>query len=396
MQGKRIAAIALSVAALLTVTGADSCGPEDLLDNASFDLWCGDSLCSWELERGAVEKVATWHASDAGVGLVGDPVVMSQLSRVDEEDVDCILFSLMAQTDDGTTVQLELDFNDDGLAEYEHPIPVMDWQTVSYDIRPPAWFEGIRFRIRKTGSGDAVLAQIRAQTDDAENCESMDPIGYEDLPDGSYCQQNTECANTHCESLPVLSSEEEDRWQGACGQCREEYGCSPGELCGVTYTAENLATPDCVDPASKVLGEACVQDEECATSVCCGGQCSECCSNAACDGTAICMRPTATDGDADPGILPLMCHPNLYLRAGGEPCLSGADCTSGECLATEPLMLCDPGGQPCASHSDCPLGDGEASCATLGAREGVCAEAEAEAKDTGLDTGADAGTPVAP
>ncbi len=390
MKAKRIARGIIGTVTLLLITGAEFCGPSDLLENASFDLWCGDELCSWELEQGSVEKVATWHASDAGASLVGNPVVMSQHAEADEEEVDCIEFSLMAQSDPGTTVQLELDFYDDGITDYEHPIPVLDWETVSYWIRPPQHFDGIRFRIRKSGDGAAVLSQIRAQSVSEELCEGMDKLLLEDLADGTRCSENAECLHGRCEHVPVLSSIEEDQWERVCGSCATDswVDCGSEPVCGVDFTASNLTTSECVDLADKILGEMCLEDEECTTGVCCEGQCSECCHSprADCEDGTTCVRPTVSDGDAHPDLLPRMCYPNRYLRAGGEPCMGDSDCASGSCEAEEVLKLCDPGGQPCDSDSDChsELDDQTTQCVSLGAREGVCAEVE-EPEDTGAE-----------
>ncbi len=149
--------------------GVDSCG-EDLIADSGFDLWCGDELCGWEIESGDVAAVPTWHSEDLGASMVGDPVAISQATEHTEADAQCILFSLLADVGEGASLTLELDFGDDGVAEYSHPLPADDWAPAGYFITPPVAFDGIRFRLRKSGSGEAVIAQLRAQVEDPANC----------------------------------------------------------------------------------------------------------------------------------------------------------------------------------------------------------------------------------
>jgi hypothetical protein len=104
----------------------------------------------------------------------------------------------MVDSEPGVTVQLEVDFQDDGVNEYEHPIPSTDWTTFSYHIRPPESFGSIRFRIRKTGAGDTTLAQIQADRDSASMCASQDPLEYDDLPLGATCTGNSASASATC------------------------------------------------------------------------------------------------------------------------------------------------------------------------------------------------------
>ena len=59
--------------------GATKCG--QVLRDPGFDLWCGDELCAWKVERGDVKRVATWHEADAGVELVGGDVAIEQPPR---------------------------------------------------------------------------------------------------------------------------------------------------------------------------------------------------------------------------------------------------------------------------------------------------------------------------
>jgi hypothetical protein len=51
----------------------------ELLNDSSFQLWCDDSPCEWDVEAGAVSQAPTWHEQDFGVSLDEDPTAISQL-----------------------------------------------------------------------------------------------------------------------------------------------------------------------------------------------------------------------------------------------------------------------------------------------------------------------------
>ena len=51
---------ALAFIGVLLLSGFDACD-NDILQAPGFDLWCGDELCSWVVEEGEVERVAS-HA----------------------------------------------------------------------------------------------------------------------------------------------------------------------------------------------------------------------------------------------------------------------------------------------------------------------------------------------
>ncbi len=55
----------LFLAVLATQLGNTNCG--QALRDPGYDLWCGDDLCAWKVERGEIKRVATWHEGDAGV-----------------------------------------------------------------------------------------------------------------------------------------------------------------------------------------------------------------------------------------------------------------------------------------------------------------------------------------
>ena len=81
---------------LFLLTG---CQQPGALDNADFNLWCGASLCNWKTEQGRIRRVPTWDAEDYGVELVGKPVVISQLAKLNEVNGSCLKFSIVGNVE---------------------------------------------------------------------------------------------------------------------------------------------------------------------------------------------------------------------------------------------------------------------------------------------------------
>lgn len=361
---------ALSFVALGGLGATQSCSG-DLLGDPSFDLWCGGDLCSWEVEVGEVQKVATWHAADSGAALVGGVVALSQHSDADAADADCIRFSLTADVDPGAQLSVEMDFFDDGSVEVSHPLVSDDFESVSYTVRPPDRFEGIRFRVRKVGEARAVLAQIRAQAVDRTECPDA-PLVITDQPDGTACDLDGACASGHCAVVPLVSSFGDPSSLQTCGECELDADCGGGRVCGLGWDPDRFhGHRACVEPASKDLGLGCVSDAECAHGACTDDQCSTCGGDADCGG-GDCAAHDAGPGDADPAIMPHTCDPAGGRRAAGEPCLVDADCTSDICESAAVVRICDPDGRPCTVDAGCPYAELGGACVTIGPADGRC------------------------
>jgi hypothetical protein len=168
MRTRTIIEIALSIAGITMLSGS-GCN-DDLLADPGFDIWCGDQLCTWEIERGKVGKAATWDAMDEGAALAGPRAAISQYAPIDEHDATSICFSLLADRDDGASLYLELDFGDDGVIEYGYAIPSDDWQLVALHAAAPRHYTGVRIRVIKEGWHRGVIAQVRATDDNLEDC----------------------------------------------------------------------------------------------------------------------------------------------------------------------------------------------------------------------------------
>jgi hypothetical protein len=296
--------------------GATDCG--QVITDRGFDLWCGDRLCYWKLERGEVAQVPTWVDGDDGVELVGDDVAISQLTSVDSNDGACIEFHLVADIDQDAEVTLEADIFGDDTVDWSERLPSASWERLSLRVGIAGRYDGIRFRLTKQGSGHAVLAAIGAEI--AQGCPSfVDPISY---PLGATCSTYTDCDSGLC-------------IDGVCSSCGGSGGCDPGEVCGAeSHAPGNLVDwYECVPASSKPLGEPCHSSGECASNICNDFVCSECIGGANCSAGVAC-------GTESSYVFIDMCDPGGGARPAGADCATDNDCASGACAGT-PVGYCD-------------------------------------------------------
>jgi hypothetical protein len=288
-----------------------ACIEEDIIENASFDRWCGTSLCSWTTDRGRIERVPSWHREDYAVSFVKTPTRISQLSNA--EPVACLHFDMMADVAAEAGMVMKLDFNDDGIIEFDQEIPAVRWQSVKFVVRAPESYVNARFIVEKLGKGRAVLGQVavRAESD----CEGP----RIELVNGSSCAADASCASKACV-------------EGLCSACAEE-GCA--------------------------TGQGCKRDADCASGACAGELCSDCAKDGSCPVLARC--------DADKQCESGACVENLapssvaYPVSCG-PCKNDADCGGDENSCVEgQCKSCDrsPLGQHCGEcrrDADCGAG----------------------------------------
>ncbi len=339
----------------VTQSGYDAC-TGDLLHDSGFDMWCGEQLCSWKVERGEAVQAPTWHDSDLGVDMVGD-VVLTQRADIDERIAPCVRFELVADIAEDATVTLGMDLLGDGELDYERQLPTSSWAPLVYLVRMPTRYQGIVFRLEKTG-GHAVLAQMRARTVEVEACGGAAAIEDVPVPLGGSCWSfdpdepltplDEVCASGQCVPGPAGSL------QALCAACEDDAGCPDGEVCGVQSTLSPFVDPyrACVPAASRSLGQLCRADGECATGTCCDGLCSTCCAadGRECEAGRACGSALVETGPR----MPDQCDPGEGRGVAGEPCLADADCESGACAGGDELRLCPADGRQCAVDADCP------------------------------------------
>jgi hypothetical protein len=335
------------------------------------------------VERGATRKAPTWHQSDLGVELLGDDVVLSQLADVDDNAGTCILFDMVADVASDATVTFSMDLFGDGEVDYQRQLPTSGWALLTYVVRAPARYQGIVFRLAKSGPGRAVLAQMRARAVDDDECRGAEALDQPAVPLGGACYgfdpDNPFAGDPDlCESGVCWVAVPAAYLPLACSECDADADCAGG-VCGVAARVPRFLDPyrACVAPASRALGELCYADDECATGVCCGGVCSGCCEA---DGRE-CADGRACEGAARGDELagPSQCDPGGRSGGPGEPCLADEDCASGECGGDEVLRVCPADGRLCAEDADCPPDQAAAaeerefgSCVALGTAGGSC------------------------
>jgi hypothetical protein len=344
------------IAAAVSQMGATDCG--NALSDPGFDLWCGDQMCDWKIERGSVTRVATWSEGDPGVELDGDDVAIEQLSPVDSGDGNCLEFDLIADVSLDAQVVLNIDVFGDGSVERTETIATTSWAPQAFKLPIQGTFRGIRFEIVKTGPGHAVLAQIGAKITDGPGC-AFSPIVPAPAPLGAPCGDSG-CASGMCEL-------------GTCVDCTDG-SCPASQTCGIGEPTSpvRIAPRECVGTGSHVLGEQCVVDAECASSICVGatfyrpGNCSTCRTNADCTGDETCGPAWS-----DPSHAPSICGPGLQILASGAACASNADCSSGVCSGT-PRLQCEDG-RACSTDLNCPFENlKQTACTTVGIQGGNC------------------------
>jgi len=353
----RVGNATLGLTAIFLLSGESECGPP-IIENNGFDLWCGDHLCGWEVEAGQVRQVPTWHRSDKGVELVGERVVISQLSDATWYAVECIRFDLVADVEMTATLTLEVDFYDDGVVEFSEPIPTSHWEPIYYLVTPPYYYQDIRFRVTKEGPGQVVLAQVHADRD--EGCPAR-----KDLALGEYCASDWECASGICNRDVIGTT-----WAylPTCGECRDSEDCGSGEVCGleVPCRPSHYFYTSCGPAGRHEFAERCAFAKECATGHCSrDGVCSTCTNSLDCDSGEECT----THEDIDTWSVPWQCDPGGGGTDSGEPCLTDQDCASGTCLGEWGLAICTDDGRPCESAEDCPRDE---ECVTIGTIGGTC------------------------
>ena len=264
-----------------------------------------------------------------------------------------------------------MDFQNDGTIEYSHPITGDDFRTAHYYITPPTWYDSVRFFVRKVGSGRAVLAQIMVFDNHDGKCVEP-PIDLGDRPKGAPCETDRECLSDSCSEI-TLRHDIVDLHVKSCGGCKSHSDCTADQVCGLEYGSRDSLYQDCGLPERHQLGERCVSDEECTTSICCEGACSECCGEASCPAGSLCeIRDLESLGaEYDGQMFPYQCSPGTSKGLAGAPCLLDDDCESNQCQGVGQIRTCFLDGRKCLTDQDCPS-LWPSSCLPLGIAGGEC------------------------
>jgi hypothetical protein len=342
---------------------ADSCGP--VIADPGFELWCAESLCSWRVDTGQIQRAPTWHRADFGVELI-DPD--TQISQPFQGGVACLAVKTLADVEENASLELLIDFHDDGVIDHRQPIVGRRWARSEFLITPPAWYERARVLVRKAGTGRAVLAELGVSQEAAASCTAA-PVAIRDAALGLPCEADSECRQRHC--APSIPRQTESALGKVCGACASDEHCGPQEVCGLTTASPHLPYAACTPPGRDPLGAACRTDRECKSGICCSGVCSTCCPDArgGCGATETCDNGQPVSLLFPFGInLAWRCSPDSGKRTAGEPCVGVDDCASGSCSSTIALGFCPFNGRDCVEHESC----GGSECAHRAATPGTC------------------------
>jgi len=368
---KRTTNITLGVAILAaSQLGATDCG--QVIRDPGFDLWCGESLCTWKLLRGNIEQVGTWHEGDSGVSFLGSDTAIQQVAPVNSTDGLCIKFSMVANVELDAEVFLHIDVEADGTVERTERVAATEWEPVAFLIHLAPPYDGIRFELDKRGNGQAILANIGAEL--SQECGGLSQIEPEARPAGASCTNVAQCDSGVCiasqTTFPIATP-----FGTVCAGCDPALGaeaCTGGEVCGIgAALSPVLAVPMiCVAPASAELAEQCLSDGECASGKCVRdegvGVCSACKTDADCGGEV--CGPSWLAGSRGPDV----CQPGEGRGFTGSPCGSNADCASGACAGSDRKTCND--GRPCETDANCPVAGDliPGTCSTVGIQGGTC------------------------
>lgn len=351
---------------LLVLVAVSQIGATDCSGNVTrdpgFDLWCGDLLCAWKLERGDVARVPTWHEADSGVALLGSDAAIEQFTPVDSADGSCIQFDMITNVDANAEVALNVDIYGDGSIEKAFSVGAAHWKPVSFIFALQKPFTGVRFEITKQGPGTAVLARMNAHLlrgDEAAACDGLVPLFGGPAPLGAACNNPGDCASGKC--APGFFNE------GRCVGCLSNVDCTTEQVCGLgdPTAAEREVPVECVTKHARELGEQCLGPEECASGICTDLVCSTC------GPTAPCASGTCTPAFV-PG--PSECNPRAQQFPTGAACALNSDCASGVCNGTQRKQCASGDARACDSSFNCPVGGDlqPTECVAVGVQGGIC------------------------
>ena len=307
----------------------------DDFGDPSFDLWCGGQLCKWQTDEGRVERVGTWNRNDFGVSLQSTPTQISQ--RHERAPLACLRIETVADVTASARVSVQVDYGDDGVADFEQLVAEARWAKLSFELPPPNEPDlPVRFILRKEGRGRAVLAHLQVST--ASSCAELNARA-----DGARCTRDDMCASGRCSDGRCV------RCTGAgCGdgiQCKADGECAGGQCllgrcrsCALTGTCPAFAVctldsqcasrlcrsvlaPSQLDIPISIMAlglssqcAQCRQDADCETGICQRGACAACRSDADCESGARCRYSKEFDA-TERGCLPPLDAPRALTRS---------------------------------------------------------------------------------
>lgn len=254
-----------SILLAIGAVSLNGCDEPDLLKDPTFQSWCGDTLCAWTTEHGAVRKVPTWHELDYGIAFVSTG---TRISQVVSRPATCLKFTAVGNVDPSAQLTVDLDFNNDGSVDFTYVVPAAQWERFEMDLTAPVHYDTFKFTITKKGGGTAQLAEMRLQ--DASSCANSPPIALHDLAFARECNADNECTSGICQRMPCVLF---GCGTARCAECDPQAAtCGDGVQCK-TASAITRSANQC-DPGNKhgLKGAPCIQNDDCASSLCVGAE----------------------------------------------------------------------------------------------------------------------------
>jgi hypothetical protein len=242
--------VLLAAAIALATLGADCDG--NIVQDPTFRDWCGSSLCAWTLDAGRIQRVPTWNADDFGVSFLDPGTEISQVTA--ENEAPCLLFKTVADIDPAAQMTVLVDFDNDGIIDFQAPLGATDWHEVQAEISAPPAYQGITFHVKKAGTGTAVLAEMQVLS--TTGCTPAPALVLPPQVLGGFCTKSTDC-----QTGMVCNGSSQ------CAQCDEATPCADGAAC----TTRIFQAQQC-DPGQGLgkTGDPCSLDDDCASGACSG------------------------------------------------------------------------------------------------------------------------------
>ena len=207
------AALLVVAGASLAALGGDCEG--NIVQDPTFRDWCGSSLCAWQLDSGRIQRVPTWNADDFGVSFLDQGTEISQVTQ--EDAATCLLFTTVADIDPSAQMTILVDFDNDGVVDFQAPLGATDWHQVQAEITAPPVYHGITFRLKKEGTGTAVLAEMQIQS--TTGCTAPAAVVPPATARGCLCDERRLPEGLVCTSGNL------------CAQCDDGNPCGSGVSC---------------------------------------------------------------------------------------------------------------------------------------------------------------------
>lgn len=243
------AALLVVAGASLAALGADCEG--NVVQDPTFRDWCGSSLCAWQLDSGRIQRVPTWNPGDFGVSFLDEGTEISQVTQ--EDAATCLLFTTVADIDPSAQMTILVDFDNDGVVDFQAPLGATDWHQVQAEISAPPVYRGITFRLKKEGTGTAVLAEMQVQS--TTGCTAPAAV-VPPQPLAGVCATSADCQK----GLVCTSG-------NLCAQCDDANPCGSGVSCASrVFQAEQCGPGQGLGRP----GDPCALPDDCASDVCDG------------------------------------------------------------------------------------------------------------------------------